>query len=86
MAFGKNEKEQKSLLFWVCYQLICVYPQADPAGREVKEELWRRCVTQKPAQRDPWCGEQAVQGDKFECGEKGRRVVCPETRGYGGTS
>lgn len=41
MAFGKNEKEQKSVLLWGCYQLICVYPQADPAGREVKEELWR---------------------------------------------
>lgn len=38
-------------------------------------------ITQKPAQRDPQSGEQAIQGDRFELGEKGRRVVCPETRG-----
>lgn len=44
IAFGKNEKEQESVMFWGCYQLICVYSQADPAGREVKEELWR-CVS-----------------------------------------
>ena len=37
MAFGKKEKEQETVLFWACYQLTCVYPQADPAGRE-----WRR--------------------------------------------
>lgn len=38
-------------------------------------------ATQKPAQRDPRSGGQAIQGDRFELGEKGRRVVCPETRG-----
>ena len=24
MAFGKNEKEEQSVLFWGCYQLTCL--------------------------------------------------------------
>lgn len=33
------EKEEESVPFWGCYQLISVHPQADLAGREVEEEL-----------------------------------------------